>query len=79
MTGQANLDASGTTAAIITELRNAFALNVGKLVGSHMTVARRLDKLASIDGLKGVMCIFDDFASGTEDFSRHVMPLLRCR
>ena len=79
MTGQANLDASGRTAAIITEMQNAFALNIGKLVGSHATVARQLDELASIDGLKGVMCIFDDFITGTEDFGRHVMPLLRCR
>jgi len=42
-------------------------------------VARKLDELASIDGLKGVMCIFDDFVAGTEDFGRHVMPLLHCR
>ena len=79
MTGQANLDVSGTTAAIITEMQNAFALNIGKVVGSHATVARKLDELASIEGLKGVMCIFDDFVAGTEDFGRHVMPLLYCR
>jgi pyrimidine oxygenase len=79
MTGQANLDASGRTAAIITEMQNAFALNIGKVIGSHATVARQLDELAAIDGLKGVMCIFDDFVAGTEDFGRHVMPLLRCR
>ena len=79
MTGQANLDASGGTAAIITEMQNAFALNIGKIVGSHATVARRLDELTTIDGLKGVRCIFDDFVVGTEDFGRQVMPLLRSR
>jgi len=79
MTGQATLDASGTTAAIITAGQNAFALNIGQLAGSHATVARQLDELASIDGLKGVMCIFDDFIAGTEDFGRKVMPLLHCR
>ena len=79
MTGQAHLDASGTTAAIITEMQNAFALNIGKVVGSHTTVAKQLDELAAIDGLKGVMCIFDDFVAGTEAFGRHVMPLLRSR
>jgi pyrimidine oxygenase len=79
MTGQANLDMSGSTAAIITQAQNAFALNIGKLVGSHTTVAKQLDELAAIDGLKGVMCIFDDFVAGTEDFGRHVMPLLHCR
>jgi pyrimidine oxygenase len=79
MTGQANLDVSGSTAAIITQMQNAFALNIGKVIGSHATVARQLDELASINGLKGVMCIFDDFVAGTEDFGRHVMPLLHCR
>lgn len=79
MTGQANLDVSGSTAAVIAEMRNAFALNIGTVVGSHATVARQLDELAAIDGLKGVMCIFDDFVTGTEDFGRRVMPLLRCR
>jgi pyrimidine oxygenase len=79
MTGQANLDVSGTTAAIITEMQNAFALSIGTVIGSHATVARQFDELASIDGLKGVMCIFDDFVTGTEDFGRHVMPLPHCR
>jgi alkanesulfonate monooxygenase SsuD/methylene tetrahydromethanopterin reductase-like flavin-dependent oxidoreductase (luciferase family) len=77
--GQAKLDVSGATAAIITQMQNAFALNIGKLVGSPTTVAKQLDELAMIDGLKGVMCIFDDFVAGTEDFGRNVMPLLHCR
>lgn len=79
MTGQANLDVSGSTAAAIAEMRNAFALNIGAVVGSHATVAGKLDELGAIEGLKGVMCIFDDFVTGTEDFGRRVMPLLRCR
>ncbi len=79
MTGQANLDVSGSTAAKITEMQNAFALNIGKIVGSHATVARQLDELAAINGLKGVMCIFDDYLIGTDDFGRHVMPLLKSR
>lgn len=55
-----------------------------KGVSSHTTVAKQLDKLASIDGLKGVMCIFDDFEAGTEDFgrkhtsARHAGMLLLC-
>jgi pyrimidine oxygenase len=79
MTGQSHPDASGSAAEIATQMQNAFALNIGKLVGSHATIARHLDALATIDGLKGVMCIFDDFVTGTEDFGRHVMPLLHCR
>jgi pyrimidine oxygenase len=79
MTGQANLDVSGGTAAYMTQLQNAFALNIGKVIGSHATVARQLDEVASIEGLKGVMCVFDDFVAGAEDFGRYVMPLLHCR
>jgi pyrimidine oxygenase len=51
----------------------------GKVIGSHASVARPLDTLASIEGLKGVMCSFDDLGDGTEAFGRHVMPWLRCR
>jgi pyrimidine oxygenase len=60
-------------------MKNAFALNIGKIIGSHAAVARQLDELATVDGLKGVMCIFDEFMAGTEDFGRHVMPLLCSR
>jgi len=42
-------------------------------------VAKYLDEPASIDGLKGVMGVFDDFVAGTADFGRNVMPLLHCR
>src|SRR5262245_66168587 len=52
MTGQANLDTSGSTAAIITQMQNAFALNIGKVVGSHTTVAKHLDELATTHDLK---------------------------
>jgi pyrimidine oxygenase len=79
MTGQNHPDASGSAAEIATQMRDAFALNIGKVIGSHATVARQLDALATIDGLTGVMCIFDDFVSGIEDFGRNVMPLLHCR
>ena len=77
MTGQASLDTSGSTAAKIAEMQNAFALNIGKVVGSHASVARQLDELAQINGLKGVMCIFDDFVASTEEFGQRVMPLMR--
>ena len=79
MTGQSHPDAAGSAAEIATRMQNAFALNIGKVIGSHATVARQLDALATIDGLTGVMCIFDDFVPGIEDFGRNVMPLLRCR
>jgi pyrimidine oxygenase len=46
------------------------------VIGSHATVARPLDTLASIEGLTGVICSFDGVVAGTEDFGRHVMPWL---
>jgi pyrimidine oxygenase len=79
LAGQAKLDAGGGTSELMAQMQSAFALNLGTVIGSHRTVARRLDEIASIDGVKGIMCIFDDFVAGTEDFGRRVMPLLNCR
>lgn len=79
MSGMAALDVAGSTAAKIVEMKGAFNFNMGKVVGSHDTVAKKLDDLASIKGLKGIMCVFPDFVAGTEDFGRNVMPKLKCR
>jgi pyrimidine oxygenase len=51
----------------------------GRVIGSHASVARPLDTLASIEGLKGVMCSFDGLGDGIEAFGRHVMPWPHCR
>jgi pyrimidine oxygenase len=79
MTGQANLDTSGATAEKITEMKGAFNLNIGPIVGSHATVAGRLDEIAAIPGVKGVMCVFDDYPRATEEFGNKVMPLMKSR
>jgi pyrimidine oxygenase len=79
MTGQANLDTAGATAEKITEMKGAFNLNIGPIVGSHATIAERLDEVAAIDGVKGVMCVFDDYPSATAEFGEKVMPLLSSR
>src|SRR5262245_44008663 len=79
LSGPSTAGASESAVAHVTQLQEAFALNIGKVVGSHATVAQRLDTLAAIEGLTGVMCIFDDFVPGIEDFGRHVLPLLHCR
>ncbi len=79
MTGQANLDTSGATAEKITEMKGAFNLNIGPIVGSHATIAERLDEVAAIDGVKGVMCVFDDYPSATAEFGEKVMPLMGSR
>ena len=61
MTGQAELDTAGATAEKITEMQGAFNLNIGPIVGSHATIASRLDEVSEIPGVKGVMCVFDDY------------------
>ena len=79
MTGQANLDTSGATAEKIIEMKGAFNLNIGPIVGSHATVAERLDEVAAIPGVKGVMCVFDDYPVATQEFGERVMPLMASR
>ncbi len=79
MTGQASLDTSGSTAEAITQLKSAFNLNIGAIVGSYETCAAKLDAIGDIPGVRGVMCIFDDFPVATEDFGRNVMPLMGSR
>ena len=79
MTGQASLDTAGATAEKITEMKGAFNLNIGPIVGSHATIAERLDEVGEIEGVKGVMCVFDDYPSATAEFGERVMPLLSSR
>ena len=79
MTGQASLDTAGATADKITELQGAFNLNIGPIVGSHATIAERLDEVASIDGVAGVMCVFDDYPVATDEFGDQVMPKMESR
>ncbi len=52
---------------------------MGVLVGSFETVARLLDELAGVPGVRGVMLTFDDFVVGMEQFGTRILPLMRCR
>ncbi|MDY7103600.1 MAG: pyrimidine utilization protein A [Actinomycetota bacterium] len=79
MSGQAGLDTAGATAAKITELQGACFFNIGIIAGSHATVAAEIDRLAAIEGTKGMMLVFDDFVAGIAEFGEKVMPLLTCR
>ena len=79
MTGQAELDTAGATADIITNLKGAFNLNIGPIVGSYATIAKRLDEVAQIPGIKGTMLVFDDYPVATKEFGDHVMPLMESR
>jgi pyrimidine oxygenase len=53
--------------------------NQGVLVGSYAKVARLLDELAAVPGVRGVMLTFDDFVIGMEQFGTRIMPLMRSR
>jgi pyrimidine oxygenase len=51
----------------------------GVLVGSYGSVARMLDEVAGVPGVRGVMLTFDDFLIGVEQFGRRIQPLMRSR
>lgn len=53
--------------------------NMLRLIGSHGTIARQLDELALMPGLRGVMLTFDDYLIGMEQFGTRIQPLMRSR
>jgi pyrimidine oxygenase len=53
--------------------------SMGVLVGSYASVARMLDELATVPGVRGVMLTFDDFVIGLEQFGTHIQPLMASR
>lgn len=53
--------------------------NMGTLVGSYANVARMLDEVATMPGVKGIMLTFDDFLKGMDDFGEKIQPLMACR
>ena len=52
---------------------------MGTLVGSYANVAKMLDEVATMPGVKGIMLTFDDFLLGLDDFGKHIQPLMTCR
>ncbi|WP_267356870.1 MULTISPECIES: pyrimidine utilization protein A [unclassified Methylobacterium] len=57
----------------------AVNLNMGTLVGSYATVAGMLDDIMTIDGVEGVLLVFDDFLKGLDAFGTRIQPLMRTR
>jgi pyrimidine oxygenase len=53
--------------------------SMGVLVGAYASVARMLDELATVPGVRGVMLTFDDFVIGMEQFGTRIGPLMACR
>ena len=82
MAGQAAADvnADGTgTAANIALPEGAINFNMGTIVGSYASVARMLDEVDTVPGVKGVMLTFDDFVAGMDIFGTKVQPLMKTR
>ena len=77
--GAAEMDTAGATADKIAEMKQAYNLNIGGIVGSHATIAARLDEVSQIPGVKGTMCVFDDYPVATKEFGEKVMPLMESR
>jgi pyrimidine oxygenase len=68
-----------STARSMTNPVSAVNFNMGTLVGSYATVARLMDELATVPGVKGIMLTFDDFLAGIDAFGKHIQPLMQCR
>jgi pyrimidine oxygenase len=71
-------DASSTARAMANPV-SMVNFNMGTLVGSYASVARMMDEMEGIPGLKGVMLTFDDFIQGMDDFGQKIQPLMRSR
>jgi len=53
--------------------------NQGVLAGSCAAVARMLDEVATVPGVRGVMPTCDDFVIGMEQFGQRIEPLMESR
>ncbi|WP_346280829.1 pyrimidine utilization protein A [Pseudonocardia sp.] len=71
----ASADGSGT-ARTINLPEGAVNFNMATLVGSYETIARQVDLVADMPGVKGMMFTFDDFEKGVHEFGTRVKPLL---
>jgi pyrimidine oxygenase len=78
MSGQAGMDTAGATAARIAEMKGSMFFNIEVIAGSPATVAERIDGIAAVEVIAGIMCVFDDFVEGIERFGTEVMPKLDC-
>ncbi|MFH8616128.1 pyrimidine utilization protein A [Streptomyces sp. NPDC017979] len=68
-----------STARIVALPEGAVNLNMGTLVGSYESVARMLDQISEVNGVKGVILVFDEFIEGMEDFGTRIQPLMKSR
>lgn len=79
---QASADVKADPNATVVRMlqpENQLPTHMPTFVGSYATVARLLDELATVPGLKGVMLTFDDFLIGLEQFGTRIQPLMQSR
>jgi pyrimidine oxygenase len=82
MADQGSKDTSAddtATAKAINLPDGAVNFNMGTLVGSYESVAKMLDEVATIEGVKGIMMTFDDFVIGIDAFGERIQPLMASR
>ncbi|QDY80302.1 pyrimidine utilization protein A [Streptomyces qinzhouensis] len=68
-----------STAKTVVLPEGAVNLNMGTLVGSYETVARLLDHISEVPGVRGVILVFDEFIEGVENFGTRIQPLMKSR
>ena len=79
MAGIGSLDAEGSTAARISELKESVFYGNPLVAGSPQTVAAYMDEMAKDPMTAGCMIMVDDYENGIERFGREVMPLMESR
>ncbi|MFI1019041.1 pyrimidine utilization protein A [Streptomyces sp. NPDC020965] len=68
-----------STAKSVALPEGAVNLNMGTLVGSYGSVARMLDQVSEVHGVKGIILVFDEFIEGVESFGTRIQPLMTSR
>jgi pyrimidine oxygenase len=48
-------------------------------IGAYAEIAAMLDSIAEIEGVRGVMLVFDDYLEGIEKFGKFIQPLMKSR
>jgi pyrimidine oxygenase len=75
-----DVNTEGTSmAAAVQRSPSPINFNMGTLVGSYASVARMLDEVAAMPGVKGIMLTFDDFLAGMDAFGQRIQPRMECR
>ncbi|KIW31474.1 pyrimidine utilization protein A [Cladophialophora immunda] len=72
-------DARSTAGIIVSSTGHKVNTKQGVLVGSYEVVASQLDEISEVEGVKGVMLIFDEFLQGLDNFAKYIQPRMKSR